>query len=105
MRLPHLSDAARAITRWRPLPPCCPQKILQVAVALTQAVEEVDRQQITLFPECLEDWICEDNPVRVIDVFVGGLDLPELHFGLVDPEVTRRPHALQQKGTAFHGFA
>jgi hypothetical protein len=33
----------------------------------------VDRQQITLFPECLEDWICKDNPVRVIDVFVGGL--------------------------------
>jgi hypothetical protein len=57
-----------------------------VAAALTQAVEGVDRQQITLFPECLKDWICEDYPVRVIDVFVGGLDLPELHFGRVDPE-------------------
>jgi hypothetical protein len=40
----------------------------------------VDRQQSTLFPECLEDWICEDNPVRVIDVFVGGLDLARLRF-------------------------
>jgi hypothetical protein len=59
-----------------------------VAATLTQAVEGVDRQQITLFPECMEDWICEDNPVRVIDVFVGGLDLPELHFGRVDPEAT-----------------
>ena len=35
-------------------------------------VEGMDRGQTTLFPECLEDWICEDNPVRVIDVFVGG---------------------------------
>jgi hypothetical protein len=31
-------------------------------------VEGIDRGQSTLFPECLEDWICEDNPVRVIDV-------------------------------------
>jgi len=54
-------------------------------------VEGVDRQQSTLFPECLEDWICEDNPVRVIDVFVGGLDLAELDFGGVDPEATGRP--------------
>jgi hypothetical protein len=45
-----------------------------VAAALTQAVEGVDRQQITLFPECLKDWIREDYPVRVTDVFVGGLD-------------------------------
>ena len=44
-----------------------------------------------LFPECLEDWICEDNPVRVIDVFVGGLDLAELRFCGVDPEATGRP--------------
>src|SRR5580692_4115785 len=51
----------------------------------------MDRRQSTLFPECLEDWICEDNPVRVIDVFVGGLDLAELRFCGVDPETTGRP--------------
>ena len=33
-------------------------------------VEGSDRGQSTLFPECLEDWICEDNPVQAIDVFV-----------------------------------
>ena len=44
-----------------------------------------------LFPECLEDWIIEDNPVRVIDVFVGELDLGDLGFGGVDPEATGRP--------------
>ena len=54
-------------------------------------VEGVDREQSTLFPECLEDWVCEDNPVRAIDVFVGGLDLAELGFGGVDPEATGRP--------------
>src|SRR5271167_4033273 len=54
-------------------------------------VEGTDRGQSTLFPECLEDWIDEDNPVRVIDVFVEGLDLGELGFGGVDPEATGRP--------------
>src|SRR6266536_5574452 len=54
-------------------------------------VEGTDRGQNTLFPECLEDWICEDNPVRVIDVFVDELDLAELRFSGVDPEVTGRP--------------
>jgi transposase len=50
-----------------------------------------DRGQSTLFPECLEDWIGEDNPVRVIDVFVDELDLAELGFGGVEAEVTGRP--------------
>ncbi len=54
-------------------------------------VEGADRGQSTLFPECLEDWIGEDNPVRVIDVFVDELDLPELGFDGVEPEVTGRP--------------
>jgi len=54
-------------------------------------VEGTDRSQSTLFPECLEEWIAEDNPVRVIDVFVDDLDLAELGFSGVDPEVTGRP--------------
>src|SRR5512144_1913256 len=54
-------------------------------------VEGADRGQSTLFPECLEDWIGEDNPVRVIDVFVDELDLAELGFVGVDPEATGRP--------------
>jgi hypothetical protein len=54
-------------------------------------VEGTDRGQSTLFPECLDDWICEDNPVRVIDAFVQELDLAELRFSGVDPEVTGRP--------------
>src|SRR5437588_6966584 len=54
-------------------------------------VEGVDRGQSTLFPDCLEDWIGEDNPVRVIDVFVDELDLAELGFSGVEAEVTGRP--------------
>jgi transposase len=48
-------------------------------------VEGVDRGQITLLPECLDDWVNEDNPVRVVDVFVDELDLAALGFGRVDP--------------------
>ena len=54
-------------------------------------VEGTDRGQSTLFPECLEDWIDEDNPVRAIDVFVDELDLAKLGFDGVAPEVTGRP--------------
>src|SRR2546428_12747010 len=54
-------------------------------------VEGTDRGQSALFPECLEDWIGEDNPVRVIDVFADELDLAQLGFSGVDPEVTGRP--------------
>src|SRR3974377_2363064 len=53
--------------------------------------EGTDRGQSTLFPECLEDWICEDNPVRAIDVFVDELELAELGVGGVAPEATGRP--------------
>src|SRR5260370_31615274 len=53
--------------------------------------EGTDRGQSTLFPECLEDWIGEDNPVRVIDVFVEELELAGLGFSGVDPEATGRP--------------
>ncbi len=54
-------------------------------------VEGVDRQQATLLPEVLEDWIDEDNPVRVIDVFVDELELFELGFERVAPRATGRP--------------
>jgi transposase len=54
-------------------------------------VEGLDRGQSSLFPERLEDWIGEDNPVRVIDVFVDELDLGGLGFERVEPRETGRP--------------
>jgi len=49
------------------------------------------RSQSTLFPELLDDYVAEDNPVRVIDVFVDELDMRELGFSRVDPQATGRP--------------
>jgi transposase len=54
-------------------------------------VSGVDRGQSTLLPECLDDFIEESNPVRVIDAFVDALDLGELGFDGVIPEATGRP--------------
>ena len=54
-------------------------------------VEGADRGQSTLFPDRLDDWIGEDNAVRVVDVFVDELDLAGLGFASVAPEATGRP--------------
>jgi hypothetical protein len=48
---------------------------------MTRFVVGDDRSQSTLFPERLDDYLGEDNPVRAIDVFVDGLDLAGLGFG------------------------
>ena len=54
-------------------------------------VEGLDREQETLFPETLDDFVEEENPVRVIEAFVEALDLGELGFCGVDPKATGRP--------------
>src|ERR1019366_4485436 len=54
-------------------------------------VEGEDRRQGVLLPEFLEDYVSEENPVRVIDVFVGELDFGVLGFAGVVPEATGRP--------------
>src|SRR6187549_3159177 len=54
-------------------------------------VSGADRGQSTLLPECLDDFIDETNPVRVIDVFVDSLDLSEMSFEGVEPAATGRP--------------
>jgi transposase len=54
-------------------------------------IEGEDRTQVTLLPACLEDYVEAENPVRVVEVFVDGLDLGELGFVGVDPAATGRP--------------
>src|SRR5215467_6755906 len=54
-------------------------------------VAGADRGQLTLLPECLDDFIDEGNAVRVIDAFVDALDLAELGFGGVEAAATGRP--------------
>ena len=47
-------------------------------------IEGEARTQVTLLPECLDDYVAEENPVRVVDVFVDELDLGALGFEGVD---------------------
>src|SRR4029079_1385754 len=54
-------------------------------------VEGSARDQVTLLPECLDDYITEDNPVRVVDAFVEELDLQKLGFEGMAPASTGRP--------------
>ena len=54
-------------------------------------IEGEDRSQVTLLPECLDDFIAEDNPVRVVDAFVEELDLQGLGFDGAQPAETGRP--------------
>ena len=58
---------------------------------MNRYIEGADRNQVTLFPDRLEDWIDEDNPVRVIDAFVDGLDLTGLGFERAIAAATGRP--------------
>jgi transposase len=57
---------------------------------MTDFIEGENRFQATLFPERLDDYIAEDNSVRVIDVFVDGIDLSGMGFKTI-PEILGRP--------------
>jgi transposase len=54
-------------------------------------VEGEKRQQTTLFPTSVDDYVTEENPVRAIEAFVDMLDLAALGFASVVPETTGRP--------------
>jgi len=54
-------------------------------------IDEADRSQGTLLPERVEEYVSEENPVRVIDAFVGELDLAKLGFEGTEPKSTGRP--------------
>ncbi|MFC4845002.1 hypothetical protein ACFPFP_42455 [Bradyrhizobium sp. GCM10023182] len=43
-------------------------------------IESADRDQLTLLPECRDDWVGGSNPVRVVDAFVEALDLDGIGF-------------------------
>jgi transposase len=53
-------------------------------------IEGADRTQVSLLPDCVDDYVGTDNPVRVIEAFVDQLDLREMGFCSVDPEATGR---------------
>ena len=49
------------------------------------------RSQMSLLPECLNDFVSEDNPVRVVEAFIDALNLEQLGFSGVVPQATGRP--------------
>ena len=56
---------------------------------MARYIEGGNRQQTQLLPDCLEDHVSEDNPVRVVDVFIDELDLGTM--GFAGPAATGRP--------------
>lgn len=57
---------------------------------MTRFIEGVARDQVTLLPESLDDYVSEENPARVVDAFIEMLDLGELGFN-PEPEAMGRP--------------
>ncbi|HCF6146667.1 IS1182 family transposase [Pseudomonas citronellolis] len=58
---------------------------------MNRFIEGVSRAQVSLLPECLDDFVAEDNPIRVVEAFVEQLDLVALEFDGATPAVTGRP--------------
>jgi len=67
-------------------------------------VQGTDRQQTTLLPECLDDWVGESNAVRAVDVFVDALELRDLGFDGVDPPPPARESSAPHNSLAFQSF-
>jgi transposase len=66
-------------------------RISSMGADMSRFIEGQDRQQVTLLPECLDDFVAEDNPVRVVDAFVAELDLRALGFEGTTPAALGRP--------------
>ncbi len=55
-------------------------------------IQGTSREQITMLPECLDDYVSEESPVRVIDAFIDSLDLKLLGFDRAEPHETAHVH-------------
>ena len=56
-----------------------------MGLAMHRFIDGEDRMQPALLPHCLEDYLSEENPVRVIEVFIDELDLAALGFSGMTP--------------------
>jgi transposase len=74
---------------------------LLTQIKMKRFIQGVDRTQSIVFPERLEDYISEDNPVRIIDAFVDTLDLAALGFKGTLPAPTGRPSWTNQTTPNF----
>jgi hypothetical protein len=70
---------------------------------MSRFVQGADRRRQTLLPECLDDYVAGDNPVRVVDVFIDELDLRGLGFEGMTPVTWRAlRRARRSRGTRGH---
>src|SRR5215472_2840034 len=74
--------------------------LLLGAGGMKRFVEGEDRRQGALLPHCLDDYVTENNPVRVVEAFIDELDLATLGFDGVVPETTGRPAYTVAKGSS-----
>jgi transposase len=58
---------------------------------MSRFIEGHDRSQVTLLPECWDDYIAQDNTVRLVDAFISELDMVALGFEGATPALTGRP--------------
>jgi transposase len=58
---------------------------------MSRFIEGQDRRQVTLLPESLDEFVADDNTVRVVDAFVDELDLVSLGFEGATPALAGRP--------------
>jgi transposase len=58
---------------------------------VSRFIDEADRYQGALLPATIDEYVADENPVRVVDAFVAALDLAALGFEGVEPEATGRP--------------
>lgn len=63
---------------------------------MSRFVEGADRQRSTLFPDRLDNWVDENNPIRVIEALIDALDLGELGFKRIDPKATGDDHTIHR---------
>ncbi len=54
-------------------------------------IKSTPRSDVLLFPEAIDDYVSDDNPVRFIEAFVDNLDLNQLGFSRTTPARTGRP--------------
>ena len=47
---------------------------------MSDCMRSLDRQQQLLFPDRMDDYVSENNPVRAIDTYVDGLEVDDLGF-------------------------
>ena len=88
---PHLEYLVVGGAGCREVAPRRPMSANFVRYVRKRFIEGAEPAQSTLFPQYLENWVDENNPVRVIDVFVDALDLGQLGFDDVAREATGRP--------------